>query len=1247
MGLDFNRQPEKADTETSTDSTSSTPFSDDMSDLFRRPANEVPEKEDQDEKVGEQPASQAEQKVEPGETPAGSAKTEGDEPLSLDPDHLFDPKWNLIPDKVEKEKKAEAEETVGPETKGEVEEPFTFDPEKLFDPRLNEVPDKVEKTETESEEKEPGEIELTDPYKPTKPANGGKDETTIDITDPFSVEDVADDILKGKKDVPPADTTGDVEKKDVAEGEPKKDPADKTEPEAGRDDQPESETEKVAPKEVDEGPLQVFDQTQITGAVQAAVAGNKSLVSVVTPDGNIDADMKAMMEAHKGDAVFVTINAASADQMMRQGLDTSQFWAMANMSGAEGNVNNVRSQFFGKFNPETMGDKGAKALVKSTDSLAEVLDEHAIVKAEKRAAEPKVFDETSAGQALDAAKANNKPIVSIAVGPEGMSAEDQKLVDALKGDINFVQIDSAKAEAMRRQGMNARDFWAQANLLGARGDLNNIKPGYIGAFDPSNFDASRPQSTLGAKAQGSGSLLNFLQESKVVPEERLAAALGERKQDDVQPDDTKVQPPSPPADTTDGPPKLTPEKVNPKPAETETKTLPKEGSDVTDKPVKPEPVKLDKAKFETRDAAKAFELAKKHGLPVVVYGGADGCGNCPPVSSAIDGLAGRLSSGSTTDAIVLKLNYQEKHRLKASDPETFKLVDKLIPEGIGYPSVAVYNPNNPEKALPNSNGYGGDASFLNSLVDVGRKSLDSEPGERQPVVPDKTTNDGGEKVAPKERRVEPSTQDRDRPQPEKQPERHPEADKVEPPKETVKLDQTKFAEHEVSKALELAKKNNLPVVVYIGADSCPKCPAASEKFGNIASSLGSESETRAVTIKLTYETARSMFNDPVNGQILREMTSHNRYVPRVEVFDPNNIQRPLVNQTIAGWGQSQVQSLIEGGMSKVSGQEAPRNGGDRSRPSAPAEKFNVYDQNSLHKAAEAAKSEGLPLVTYVDQDNRPDTNMVKMLEYLKEQKLAVTANVSKPDADRMMSGGLDSQHYQSLWSVKNNTGLQNANQPALTAASPDSIPANMKFTPTKSADLSPDQVVSYLKASGVDLSQGNHEAAVRALLEGKPIPKPEPTVEPKAEVEEGQEPVADKTEEVKTNLEAKTAEEAKKALDLARSKGLPVVVHAMTVICTDTSCMPTNLPEDIPSSLEGQAVFLEIPRGGFDPATVGDDKELQAINELFKVSDKDHKTDVDVQVFGFNANDGAMQLRTAAWRNNNLKAYIEGLIKKK
>ncbi|MBX9695233.1 MAG: hypothetical protein K2Z81_22800, partial [Cyanobacteria bacterium] len=449
------------------------------------------------------------------------------------------------------------------------------------------------------------------------------------------------------------------------------------------------------------------------------------------------------------------------------------------------------------------------------------------------------------------------------------------------------------------------------------------------------------------------------------------------------------------------------------------------------------------------------------------------------------------------------------------------------------------------------------------------------------------------------------------------------------PEGPVKLAQMRFSEKDAAEAVELARQNNLPVIVYTGATWCPACPAASANFNNIAAGMAGADETPAVVIKLDSDNAQALAGrGGENGELLRTLLSHGSRIPRMAVYNSSDMSSPVASSIVAGWPEQSMTGFIDGAIESISGAKP-----DTSEPRL-ASSFN---ENNIRQAAELAARTGRPLLTFVEPDNNTDPNVAKAFKYLNDAGLAVAVNIAQPHAQQLRSAGLESHHFNALGSAIKHAGGQSAH-PYFSAFNPGDIKADMKFQPRASiGQQSVDDVINFMKSNGVKLTAG-HETAVRALLEGKPVPEPTADTVPPADTAPSTGP-ADATppvteEEAESDqvsdqplvpkegtdnvFEVTTAEQAKKVFELAKEKGLPVLVHADTAICNDSGCKMEELDPVAIRALQGQAIFMEIPRGGFDPANVNGDEIMEQINTLFAVSLQDHKTQLDVQAFSYN-----------------------------
>jgi len=812
-----------------------------------------------------------------------------------------------------------------------------------------------------------------------------------------------------------------------------------------------------------------------------------------------------------------------------------------------------------------------------------------------------VFNETNVNEALKLAQQNNQPIIVLSTPNGQLDAAQQAAMQANASDAVFVNVNFANADRMMRAGLETGYYWQLANLCGAGGDVNNLyqKPGFMGRFNATDFNAQDPKGSLKAAAAGDLQAVFAGQVKPPVPTKDGEVPQGPSgppapgPQDGSRPDGTRPQ---------DGPrPQVEPGKDVQPPTEQ------------TDKP-EDKKVKLEQVKFETADVLKAIQTAKDNNLPLLVYKGADFCHNCPPVSGAVDQFASSIKNAQQTDAVVLKINWETSQQLRRTNPELKPMLDQLQSVSSSVPHVSTYNPH--DLSRPMGGQYGGSQSALRSMVNEARSAM------------------------------------------------------------------------------------NLGTMGGDGATGSPQARGA----------------------------------------------------------------------------------------------ELPK---------------GVSSEDSIQSAVELARTKNIPMLSYLESSSKPNPNMAKALQYLHDQGLASTAKIDRGRAERMMQVGLNSSHFDALKSSMYRTpDVAQDGSSHLSSFQPGNMKGN-KFAPSKCTEAakSPDEIINFMKASGVDLSKNNSEAAVRALLEGKPIPtapepRPEATpgqakpggdnqpqpeqkpaaqpeqqpvtppeqtppeqtppeqtppeqtppkvlpelnpnpevlpVQPEAKKEKPAQPEVpptpqpetppaqpqtppaqpqtppaqpetppaqpetpkakpeappevtppvvtppqpetkkepslldeveqvtetkekpkvegevipasgeNKVEKPKTKFKVNTAADAQAAIDVAKKENLPIVAHAMTVICTNDTCTPTNLDKSIPDALEGKAVFLELPRGGVSDIPAGPEGDaLRAINDNFKVTDKDHKTELDIHIFQWDKAKGALQINdggnkakmwdTAMWLRNRL-----------
>ncbi|MBX9687705.1 MAG: thioredoxin family protein [Candidatus Obscuribacterales bacterium] len=1043
----------------------------------------------------------------------------------------------------------------------------------------------------------------------------------------------------------------------------------------------------------------VYDENHIQDALKASKDLNLPIISLVTKDGNIDASTKASLNAHSKDAVFLSINNKNAQQMMNRGMESNDFWALANLAGAKGDVNNIKAGFVGKFdalNSEKVQGQGLQAkesaasiaelfasktaVERSSDTELKQANLETPVKSDKSAEPAEKYNEKNVLQAINAAKESGKEILAVSVGKNGLSPEAQAQIDAASKDYKLILINKDNADQMMRKGLGNEEFWALANLMGAKGDLNNIKDNYMAVFSPKDFDKANPKFGFKAKsetydakaglpnlqisnAQDSNAKaadkppLDIFGKVKPIAEDDKFSFYQSEKKEKPEAVFPKVKPEAEPDkfNFNQGPSDTAKSRSLDSKKESEKQEAAKPGikpeekkeagpsdekkdsgngsdakkdsvekkPDAAEVPKKVEPTKLKEAQFSTDDAVKAFELARQHNLPVIVYKGADFCGNCPPVKSAVESLASKIAGAPTTDAIVLKLNWERQMKIQ-DNPELSKLVNQLMPlNRSSFPEVRVYNPNDLSKPLKDGNGYGGEQAYLQSLVKLGKEAMQDNTKEKKAPEP---RPDGGKPEPPKPEQAKPQEKriELERKSAAKNDPSWLESQEIKPAveqgkekpaeKQKLKLEEIRFADAELSKAVELAKKNNLPLVVYTGANSCHWCPAASEKFASISNKMANAAETKAIVVKLTAETANALAgSNDANAALLQKVMSHGQYVPRVAVYNPNEMDKPLGNTTIAQWAESTLSSHIESSMKAAISKAAVSNSTEKSA--------KAYSEENMANAAEFARQNNKPMITFVSEKANP--NIQKAFEYLNENKLAAAANISQNLANQKFSRGLEPRQFQAL---KSSLGSKSKDSSYVNANSAASIKADMTFNPEKQAvPKSPQEMLNFLKEAGVDLSDKKHEKAVMALLEGKAIPADTPP----------------------NSYKVNSPEEAAKVMAEAREKKLALVVHTKTTICDDNKCRLEKLDPEVPEKFADSAIFLELPRGGL---VLSEDAsaELKQINDLFKVSEDAHKTQIDMHVFSFGQDQNAelQQLDRHVDAIKNHYDYLRSLLKK-
>lgn len=731
-----------------------------------------------------------------------------------------------------------------------------------------------------------------------------------------------------------------------------------------------------------------------------------------------------------------------------------------------------------------------------------------------------VFNEENVGEAIKLAQSKNQPIYVFSTPNGQLDAAQQAAMKANAADAVFVQVNFAHADQMMRAGLETTHYWQLANLCGASGDVNNLyqKPGFMGRFNASDFKSGDPKNSL--KPAATGDLQTIF--------------AGQVKPPAPSPDAPGPVQPNPDA------PKVGPDaKVEPNKPGSDTPAGPKDGADAT--PKEKEPVKLDRVKYDTDSLAEAIQAAKDNNLPLVIYEGADFCGQCPPVSRAVDGLAKNLEGKATTDAIVVKLNYERSLQLRQQNPELFKTIDKIMPtNGSSFPQVSVYNPNNLDRPISAPNRWGGDQAHLQDLVRIGRAEMAKTAGDN----PARSAETRSEK-----------------------------APAIEAPARV-------HNEDSVLNAAKTAQEKNIPMLSYLdgGKNSNPNLAKAMEYLSEkgLASTVQINRPRAEQMLRAGLETSKfyalknAMLRTP---DVAKDGSSH------LSAFAPGNLRAPT-KATEAAKSPDEIISFLKASGVNLSGNNA--------------------------EAAVRALLEGKEVPPAPAPEVKPEAPEVK------PEAPEVKPETVKPEAPEVKPEA-----------VKPEASPSDVTPPV--APPPKEVKPEASTPEAESqADVTP-QVVPPPPPPPPETKPSTPGAEVSPASNVEPVLPRTTDVQP-AKLEEQAEA---KTEKAKTVFKAKTAEEALKVLQDAEKSGLDLVVHSPTVICTDNSCTMTKLDASVSEQLDGEAVFLELPRGGVKVPEGAEYDKLREINALYKVTPEDHKTKIDLHVFSLDKdkkyalNDGA------------------------
>jgi len=786
-----------------------------------------------------------------------------------------------------------------------------------------------------------------------------------------------------------------------------------------------------------------------------------------------------------------------------------------------------------------------------------------------------VFNENNVGEAIKLAQSKNQPIYVFST-PNGQL--DQAQQDAMKAnaaDAVFVNVNFAHADQMMRAGLETTNYWQLANLCGAGGDVNNLyqKPGFMGRFNASDFNANDPKNSLKAAATGD---LKTVFAGQVKPPAPQPDA-------PVQPDAPKVGPDAP---KPDGPKPDGEKPESPKPdAPKDNPDAPKDNSE---KQPEKEPVKLDKLKFDSYSLAEAIQTAKDNNLPLIVYKGADFCGNCPRVSSTIDSFANELKNKPTTDAVIVKLNYEAtRDNIQRNDPALFNMINQIMPiNNSRFPEVAVYNPNDMSKPLRQDasgrslNGYGGDINHLRNLVAAGRDNL----GTTNRSTPGSDSQQ--DRSAPKETRGAEST-----------------------------LPPGVMSETDVQAAQQAAKAKNVPMLSYLesGKGSNENLAKAMQYLSEngLASAVKINRQTADGMLQRGLETSKfyalknAMLRTP---DVAQDGSSH------LSAFAPGNFGQPKGCTEAAKSPEEIVSFLKKSGVDLSKGNsEAAVRALLEGKP-VPAPESAVPKPDATPVEPEQKKPEAKPELPPQPESRRP--------EQAPPPQVVPPQTEVKPETQ-----------VQPEVTPENFKPEETVQPEAKPEEKPEAKPelGVKPEAPTQPRQINPEPMV---------LPTPPEATKPEVKPEVKPAFNFEPTLPKASDILPAK---AEKEAEKQTKFKVKDAEEALKVIEDAKASGKDLVVHSPTVICTDDQCIMTKLPDAVSTEFSNDAVFLELPRGGVTTVPEGAQYDaLREINDRHKVSSDDHKTQIDLHVYSLNK-EKAYQLSD----QSELSKQIETAIKRK
>ena len=274
-------------------------------------------------------------------------------------------------------------------------------------------------------------------------------------------------------------------------------------------------------------------------------------------------------------------------------------------------------------------------------------------------------------------------------------------------------------------------------------------------------------------------------------------------------------------------------------------------------------------KFGPDSVLEAFSTAKQLNIPVIVNRNMDACAPSQQSNKAIDRYFKGNAEAEKASAVLVDLNLNKLDKMRqehASLPDgpqkdkmgaELKLADQLMKDGNGqFPKISKYDANdtsNPEETITVAN----------------PQSIERLLNHKDKEEPVRDKANGKIEQAPEDNSKQ-------------------KAEKV-----------LKFSDKNVASAVEYAQKNNLPLIVFTGADFCAPSKAAAAKIDKLADSVANEAEPKAVIVKLDLSKAlpeKDSSETEKKGrsseslELAAKMMSKISQVPHVDVYHPSSMK---------------------------------------------------------------------------------------------------------------------------------------------------------------------------------------------------------------------------------------------------------------------------------------------------------------------------------------------------------------------